>query len=232
MATTTPNFGWSVPTSSDLVKNGATAIETLGDSIDASLVDLKGGTTGQVLSKATGPDMDFTWTTPSTASGLTYITGPSVSAVSSVSLPNDTFTSTYLNYKIIFNLTAAAGAITETRFRLRASGTDNTSAVYSNGGTEINSAGGGSASSGQTQTSVLWGNIATSTPQFTQFEMTMFSPKASVYTCFNVNGSKGTATWKAMTGFHESTTSFDAMTFYPDAGTITGSYRVYGIANS
>ena len=61
MATTTPNFGWSVPTSSDLVKNGATAIETLGDSIDASLVDLKGGTTGQVLAKASNTDMDFTW---------------------------------------------------------------------------------------------------------------------------------------------------------------------------
>ena len=61
MATTTPNFGWSVPTSTDLVKDGATAIETLGDSIDASLVDLKGGTTGQVLSKTSGTDMDFTW---------------------------------------------------------------------------------------------------------------------------------------------------------------------------
>ena len=61
MATTTPNFGWVVPTSTDLVKDGATAIETLGDSIDASLVDLKGGTTGQVLSKNSGTDMDFTW---------------------------------------------------------------------------------------------------------------------------------------------------------------------------
>jgi hypothetical protein len=61
MATTTPNFGWAVPTSTDLVKDGAVAIETLGDSIDASLVDLKGGTTGQVLSKATNTDMDFTW---------------------------------------------------------------------------------------------------------------------------------------------------------------------------
>ena len=61
MATTTPNFGWSVPTSTDLVKNGATAIETLGDSIDASMADLKGGTTGQVLAKATNTDMDFTW---------------------------------------------------------------------------------------------------------------------------------------------------------------------------
>ena len=66
MATTTPNFGWTVPTSSDLVKNGATAIETLGDSIDASLVDLKGGTTGQVLAKASGTDMDFSWVTDAT----------------------------------------------------------------------------------------------------------------------------------------------------------------------
>jgi len=69
MATTTPNFGWSVPTSSDLVKNGATAIETLGDSIDASLVDLKGGTTGQILAKATNTDMDFTWTTVAAGGG-------------------------------------------------------------------------------------------------------------------------------------------------------------------
>lgn len=63
MATTTPNFGWSVPTSTDLVKDGATAIELLGDSIDTTLVDLKGGTTGQVLAKTSGTDMDFTWVT-------------------------------------------------------------------------------------------------------------------------------------------------------------------------
>jgi hypothetical protein len=61
MTTTTPNFGWSVPVSTDLVKDGATAIELLGDSIDTSLVDLKGGTTGQVLAKASGTDLDFSW---------------------------------------------------------------------------------------------------------------------------------------------------------------------------
>jgi hypothetical protein len=63
MATVTPNFNWPVPTSTDLVKDGATAIEALGDSIDASLVDLKGGTSGQVLSKNSNTDMDFTWVT-------------------------------------------------------------------------------------------------------------------------------------------------------------------------
>jgi hypothetical protein len=70
MATVTPNFNWPVPTSTDLVRDGATAIEALGDSIDASLVDLKGGTTGQVLSKTSGTDMDFTWVTTDDANAI------------------------------------------------------------------------------------------------------------------------------------------------------------------
>jgi hypothetical protein len=61
MATVTPNFNWPVPTSTDLVKDGATAIEALGDSIDGAFVDLKGGTTGQILSKASNTDLDYTW---------------------------------------------------------------------------------------------------------------------------------------------------------------------------
>jgi hypothetical protein len=61
MATTTPNFGWPVPTSTDLVKDGATAIEGLGDAVDASLLDLKGGTSGQILAKNSNTDMDFIW---------------------------------------------------------------------------------------------------------------------------------------------------------------------------
>ncbi len=63
MATTTPNFGWPVPTSTDLVKDGATAIEALGDAIDASMADLEGGTTGQILAKNSNTDMDFVWIT-------------------------------------------------------------------------------------------------------------------------------------------------------------------------
>jgi hypothetical protein len=61
MATTTTNFGWDIPQSTDLVKDGATAIAALGQDIDTALIDLKGGTTGQVLSKASGTDLDFTW---------------------------------------------------------------------------------------------------------------------------------------------------------------------------
>jgi hypothetical protein len=77
MATVTPNFNWPVPTPTDLVRDGATAIEALGDSIDASLVDLKGGTTGQVLSKNSNTDMDFTWVTDAAGdiTGVTAGTG-------------------------------------------------------------------------------------------------------------------------------------------------------------
>jgi hypothetical protein len=58
---TSPNFGWLEPDNTDLVKNGALAIRTAVNAIDASLAELKGGTTGQVLSKTSATDMDFTW---------------------------------------------------------------------------------------------------------------------------------------------------------------------------
>lgn len=58
---TTSNFGWTTPADTDLVKDGAAAIRTLGNGIDTSLVDLKGGTTGQVLSKNSNTDLDFAW---------------------------------------------------------------------------------------------------------------------------------------------------------------------------
>jgi hypothetical protein len=61
MSTTTPNFNFPVPQSTDLVKDGATAIAALGTAIDTDFVDLKGGTTGQVLAKASDTDMDFSW---------------------------------------------------------------------------------------------------------------------------------------------------------------------------
>jgi len=68
---TSPNFSWPEPDNTDLVKNGALAIRTAVDAIDASMVDLKGGTTGQVLSKASNTDMDFTWTAAAAGSPLT-----------------------------------------------------------------------------------------------------------------------------------------------------------------
>jgi len=81
MATTT-NFGWETPDDTDLVKDGAAAMRTLGSAIDTSLVDLKGGTSGQVLAKASGTDMDFTWVAQDdTSLAINAQTGTSYTAV-------------------------------------------------------------------------------------------------------------------------------------------------------
>jgi len=63
MATTT-NFGWDTPDDTDYVTDGAAAMRELGQDIDTTLVDLKGGTTGQMLTKTSNTDMDFVWASP------------------------------------------------------------------------------------------------------------------------------------------------------------------------
>jgi hypothetical protein len=67
---TSPLFGWEEPDDVDLVKDGAAAIRTLGNAIDTSMGDLLGGTTGQVLSKASNTNMDFTWVTSDDANAI------------------------------------------------------------------------------------------------------------------------------------------------------------------
>ncbi len=70
---TTSAFGWETPDDTDLVKDGAAAIRTLGNSIDTSMSELKGGTTGQILSKTSNTDMDFTWVA-ATSGDITAVT--------------------------------------------------------------------------------------------------------------------------------------------------------------
>jgi hypothetical protein len=78
MANPTSNFGWQMPTSSDLVTDLPADFEVFGQAVDTSLADLKGGTTGQVLKKNTDANMDFVWaadsagmTNPMTTTGDT-----------------------------------------------------------------------------------------------------------------------------------------------------------------
>jgi hypothetical protein len=61
MSNPTSNFLWQMPTATDLVTDLPADFEVFGQAVDTSLADLKGGTTGQVLAKASNTDMDFTW---------------------------------------------------------------------------------------------------------------------------------------------------------------------------
>ena len=61
MTNPTSNFGWAMPTATDLVTDLPADFEVFGQAVDTDLADLNGGTTGQVLSKTSATDLAFTW---------------------------------------------------------------------------------------------------------------------------------------------------------------------------
>ena len=61
MSNPTTPFNWQMPTNTDLVTDLPADFEVFGQAVATSMADLLGGTTGQILSKATNADMDFTW---------------------------------------------------------------------------------------------------------------------------------------------------------------------------
>lgn len=78
MATTT-NYGWETPDDTDLVKDGAAAIRSLGSSIDSTFAELKGGTSGQMLTKASNTDNDYAWVTPEIGDITAVVAGTGLS---------------------------------------------------------------------------------------------------------------------------------------------------------
>ena len=60
-----------MPTSTSLVTNLPADFNTFGQAVDTSMSELLGGTTGQVLSKTSNTNMDFTWVTPTDQTPLT-----------------------------------------------------------------------------------------------------------------------------------------------------------------
>ena len=205
MATTTPNNGWPVPTSTDLVKDGATAIEALGDAIDTTLGVYQ-------------------------ASGLVKLNTTSFSSVSSVSFANDTFTTTYDNYRILFNVSASSGAA-NINFRMRASGTDDSANAYSYSGFQA-TAGSLIDNSAVSQTLAKLGEVNNLYVNFFYTSWDLFTPRLAVptkYTSMTFGGSTaGAYEGHGLTGIHDVATAYDSLTVLASTGTITGSYSIYG----
>ena len=59
-----------MPTATDLVTDLPADFEVFGQAVATSMADLLGGTTGQVLSKTSNTDMDFTWVTSDDANAI------------------------------------------------------------------------------------------------------------------------------------------------------------------
>jgi hypothetical protein len=211
MATTTPNYGWAVPTSTDLVKDGATAIETLGDAIDASMNTALG------TKKA----------------GMVLLSTTSFTGVASAAIANNTFNATYENYKIVLDIenpTADAAIY----MKLRASGTDN-STNYFFGFTGNTSAGVNSPdnASGGTSGFLINAVDSGSTNHFYSSDIFIGSPFLTKRTTLMANYVGLTAAGVCLArnggGWHDVGSSYDAVNFIASSGNITGSIKTYGI---
>jgi hypothetical protein len=204
MATTTPNYGWTVPTSTDLVKDGATAIETLGDAIDASMNTALG------TKKA----------------GMVLLNTTSFSAVASQSV-NNVFSSTYDNYLIVLECIASGGSYVN--FRLRVGGVDASGANYdwgfynvTDGGTPFALAGSGATSANILRPSASFRSMTS----FTICNPAIARPTVSSGTLsYNDGSTKAVA--GIMGNVHSVSTAYDGFTLI-NSGTITGQVSVYG----
>jgi hypothetical protein len=160
--------------------------------------------------------------------GMVLLNTTSFSAVSSVSLPADTFTATYQNYKVIVIVTQTN--TTDLFFRLRTAGTDNSNASYGyqlviNDNTTLTGSRTGS------NTGFAGYNQAAST---NIFDITILRPQETQKTNIISNATllaDGTSIRSAFAnGLFNATTSFDSFSTIVSAGTISGTMYAYGLA--
>ena len=156
-----------------------------------------------------------------TGAGLDLITTQSFSAVSSVSV-NNCFTATYDNYRISIALTASGAG--EVDVRLRGSGTDLTSAVYTSGYTYITTSSGPTRANNNSATFAGVGFVGTAT-SFVAFDINAPAIAANK----SLAGVFGGGFYQGNAGGNiAQATAYDGFTFYLTALTITGTVSIYG----
>ena len=206
MATTTPNYGWPVPTSTDYVKDGATAIEALGDAIDATVFGLGSGALALVKSQVIG-----------TAVSTVAVTGA--------------FSSTYRNYKIIINGGTISGTGNPVNIQLGPSSVGGYNAGYYANAIYANYGGGGLGTVGTNNQSTWTTQLYPGTNGY-HSEFELLSPQAAYRT--GLKGTRfdlaGAGIAGPITGFHDSVNQFTDFSLLPTGGnTLTGgTIYVYG----
>jgi hypothetical protein len=212
----------------------ADVVTTAGDLLYATAADtvtrLGIGTAGQVLkvnSGATAPE----WGAAGGASGLTLVTSGTFSSVSSVDV-SDCFSATYTNYRIVLLLSASSNNAA-IDMRLRVSGTNNTDSNYDsqNVNTIDTSVVGASYINANRWQEAM---SALSSSYFFSGDIFIANPFATDYTGGSLICSNFSSSGRRVhtTSFaKEVTTSFTGIAFIASAGTISGSYKVYGLAD-
>jgi len=206
MATVTPTYSWPVPTSTDYVKDGATAIEALGDAVDSTLTTALGGA----------------------YPGLRLIKTQAVgTGVSTVTVTN-AFSAAYKDYKVIYSggtasttatLSCSLGGITTGYY---------SSLIFSQFSTTT-------VASANNANQSVWAWAGGGTTSLANAEFQIFNPfetkpkwGQSIYLQATTTGQNGACSW-----YNLSTASATDLVLLPATGTITGgTIYVYGYGAS
>jgi len=206
-------------------------VDAKGDLIAGTAADAVGrlavGTNGQVLVADSGETTGLKWNNPGTVGGLVHINTTSFSAVSSVSIPNNTFTSTFKNYKLVVKIDN--GSSSDITLRFRTSGTDNSTSNYGFQRLTVDSTA-QSSDRGSAATAILF---ATSNPASENvISIDLYNPFATNFTIINSTihllADATTQVYRLVFGNFRATTSFDSCSFLASSGNIAGSIQVYG----
>lgn len=171
---------------------------------------------------------DIIYPTSVAGTGVTLLGGQvSFSGATSVSV-NGCFTNSYSHYRIYADYTASSSAVLTCRFR--ASGTDNSTAVYQVRGSDITSTLAGIALNDQTSAAITTAQTGGNAlvfdcinPQATKYTQCPFTSDSSLV---SVSDLMRTGTFT-----HLAAISFDGFSLNMASGSITGNLRIYGMRN-
>jgi len=204
MASTT-NYSWNTPDDTALVKDGASAIRTLGSSVDTTLFTALGGA----------------------YPGLRLVKKQTIgTGVSSVNVTS-AFSATYDNYKIIIS----SGVANTTGFLSLQLGS--TTTAYYGGYTGV-IYGNGAANLGNTNNGASFGQAGFVTADFINLDINVVNPFLAKRTLIN-GAFVGNSVGGVVAGLQDSNTSFTAFTLTPIGGATTltgGTIYVYGYGAS
>ncbi len=210
---------------------GGTGEKTLAEGQFAYIENIAGSAATQYY------DGSAWQTLVSVSSGLTLISTAAFTTVATYSLPANSFSSTYSNYLLYVNLTASSACALN--FRYRAAGVDYAGSTYNHGGFNVTTGGTiqNDSLSGASQTSNKAGYIGNGSTDSPVVILNILRPNEAFETRYNssissVNNGATLVAFNQMGGVVYQTTQYDSMTLIPATGTISGTYRLYGYANS
>ena len=242
MATTT-NYGWTTPDNTALVKDGASAIRTLGSSVDTTVKALSPGTTagdldyytsstakarlgigttGQVLTVAGGVP---SWATAA-GGGMTLL---STTTLTGASVTISSIASTYKELRIFVQNFLPTNDAENLRMRVNSDSTSNYGSTNSVSNVNVTKAAQTAyIVSGNNDNSVSGGAITISLPNYANTA----ASKQMSSDAFTTNPTT-TSDWtlQRYVGMWNSTSAINSLTFLAGSGNLTsGTVLLYGVS--